>query len=166
MQSGTYGDMGVQVTSSFKSSGRSKQLMGDAKYFHTVRDDVRYNNLGPGAYESVKCFMGTATVSPTANDREYRSHRANDKYEDSFRTAIAGLTSIKTSPIEFVTLPGMPSGSVTDTKLFPSTSKHKKSVATVSVSISGRPRKQRVRSSTFSMRDKDVYDVQQLPVYD
>jgi len=166
MQAHTYGEMGIQVSSSFKSSGRTKMLMGDAKYFHTVRDDVRSTNLGPGAYESVKSFMGTATVSPTANDREYRSHRAADKSEDMFRSSISGLKSnINTSPIEYVPLPCMSHGPICGTKLFSPISR-KKTAPVASVSISGRPRKQRVRSNTFSLRDKDVIDVQQLPVYD
>lgn len=170
MQPHTYGEMGIQVSSSFKSSGRSKQLMGDAKYFHTVRDDVRNANLGPGSYESVKYCMSTVTVSPTANDREYRSHRAADKSEDSFRTAIQGLKSIRTSPIEFVPLPCASHGPVRTggTKLFSpiSSTKATTSVGGGGMSISGRPRKQRVRSGTFSLRDKDIKDVQQLPVYD
>jgi hypothetical protein len=41
---------GHKRTSSFKSSGRAKPLMGDAVHFATKRDEETLSNLGPGSY--------------------------------------------------------------------------------------------------------------------
>lgn len=74
MQPDTYGEMGLQATAPFKSSGRDKQLMLDGKLWQTKRDDIMNSNLGPGSYDFQPSYMGQQIINPTLNDRHYRSH--------------------------------------------------------------------------------------------
>lgn len=45
-------ELGTQVTSSFRSSGRKKNLMMDGVHFATCREDIKFSNLGPGCYDT------------------------------------------------------------------------------------------------------------------
>lgn len=90
MDATNYGSMGIQVTSPFKSSGRSKQLLGDAQRFQTIAYEG--SNIGPGSYDAGASYIGRISVSPTANDRVFRANRAKDKEDAAFRETLKTLS--------------------------------------------------------------------------
>jgi len=44
-------EIGKQISSPFKNSGRKKELMIDADHYKTTRDEVYYSHMGPGFYD-------------------------------------------------------------------------------------------------------------------
>lgn len=78
MSSDPGSDRGKSITSSFKSSGRSKALMGDAILFQTKNETLHMSNMGPGSHESVQSFGGKMLVSPHMRDPAYRARRLKE----------------------------------------------------------------------------------------
>jgi len=98
MNAASYGSMGIQVTSSFKSSGRSKQLLSDGQRFQTIRNEG--SNVGPGSYDAGSSYIGRISTSPTANDRNFRANRAKDKNEANFRETLRMLSVSHIHPLD------------------------------------------------------------------
>lgn len=66
------------MTSSFRSCGREKPLMGCAKVYMTLREDLRTTNRGPGMYLNVTpSFGGRVSYSPTLSDPRHRANMAS-----------------------------------------------------------------------------------------
>ena len=65
------------MTSSFRSCGREKPLMGCAKIYMTLREDLKTSNRGPGMYLNVTpSFGGRVSYSPTLSDPRHRANMA------------------------------------------------------------------------------------------
>jgi hypothetical protein len=43
-------EIGLQIISPFKNSGRLRSLMDDAEHYKTMRNEEKFSNLGPGSY--------------------------------------------------------------------------------------------------------------------
>jgi len=71
-------EQGIQITSSFKSSGRSKELMSNSLLYKTCHDDITSSNIGPGSYEFVPSYLGQQLISPCIREKSYRTKRLND----------------------------------------------------------------------------------------
>lgn len=71
-------DRGKSITSSFKSSGRSKALMGDAILFQTKNEVLHMSNMGPGSHDTVASFGGKLLISPNMRDPAYRARRLKE----------------------------------------------------------------------------------------
>jgi hypothetical protein len=66
------------MTSSFRSCGREKPLMGDAQLYMTLREDIKSTNRGPGMYLNVTpSFGGRVSYSPTLADPRHRAIMAS-----------------------------------------------------------------------------------------
>jgi hypothetical protein len=66
------------LTSSFRSCGREKPLMGCAKIFMTLREDLRTSNIGPGMYLNLTpSFGGRVSYNPTLSDPRHRANMAS-----------------------------------------------------------------------------------------
>lgn len=65
-------------TSSFRSCGREKPLMGCGTIYMTLREDLKTSNRGPGMYLNVTpSFAGRISYSPTLSDPRHRAHLAS-----------------------------------------------------------------------------------------
>jgi len=66
-------EIGIEISSSFKTSGRSKEIMDNCKYFKTTHEELKASNIGPGSYDYVPSYMGQQMISPTIKDVTFRS---------------------------------------------------------------------------------------------
>ena len=65
------------VTSSFRSCGREKPLMGCGQIYMTLREDLKTTNRGPGMYVNITpSFGGRVSYSPTFADSRHRMNMA------------------------------------------------------------------------------------------
>eukprot|EP01038_Epipyxis_sp_PR26KG_P008030 gene8030-10879_t len=52
-------ELGIRISSPFKSSGRRRDLMDDAEHYVTLRESEKMSNLGPGSYETIDNWSPT-----------------------------------------------------------------------------------------------------------
>jgi hypothetical protein len=65
------------LTSSFRTTGREKPLMGCGKIYMTLREDLKTTNRGPGMYLNLTpSFGGKVSYNPTFSDPRHRANLA------------------------------------------------------------------------------------------
>jgi hypothetical protein len=72
-----------RLTSSFKSSGRTKSLMDDALHYQTYVDEVEAPNLGPCYYGQLDTWSSESRRNIIYVDNSVRPH--NDHYEKPWK---------------------------------------------------------------------------------
>lgn len=69
------------ISSSFHSSGRTSELMNDAKHYRTMKNEVFESNMGPGAHDFKDSW--TTTHRNNFTFRSSRSHLTPSDMETS-----------------------------------------------------------------------------------
>ena len=65
-------ETGIKISSSFKSSGRSKNLMDNCINYQTLHNDANSSNIGPGSYDCPPTYMGQVLLNPSIRDKSFR----------------------------------------------------------------------------------------------
>lgn len=71
------------LTSSFRTSGREKPLMGCGNIYMTLREDLKNSNRGPGMYLNITpSVSGRVCYSPSFSDSRHRANLVSSPITD------------------------------------------------------------------------------------